>query len=386
MCCIKCAKDKNLKFIVLFSTFLFVRKFILLFLRYFCSFEGTLITTWLMFGAELFIGLCNIFIEYKKLINDKIEHFLGVPILHRKKDPHHSKWVKVLLFFICAVLDFWYCFFINYYINQKYNDILYILDSKLTSFQLVFTSIICLIILSQVIQSTQIISLLIVLMSLAGIIAIEFILRPYNDNSNRIMLLIFIIGSYLFISLQNTIERYMMAYDNSTPFQILFYEGFFGNLFMVIIIFINLENKFSSKNKIDNVWILIIGFVLYFITSCFLNIYRLSLINSSSPTNIATCESFVIPFVILFSFFIYEINSIDKNWLFLLINLSASFIVIISCLFYNEIIIFSCQEETIANNNHNHNQRINSVSGIANEESEQNNLEGSFTTEGDVSF
>ena len=384
MCCIKCSKDKNIKFILLFSSFLFLRKFILLLLKYFCSFEGTLITTWLMFGAELFIGLCNIFIEYKKLINDKIEHFLGVPILHSKKDPHHSKWVKVLLFFICAALDFCYCFFMNYYINQKYNDILYILDSKLTSFQLVFFFFFCLIILSQIIQCTQIISLLFVLMTLAGIIVIEFFIRPYNDNSNRIMLLIFIIGSYLFISLQNTIERYLMAYDNSTPFQILFYEGFFGNLFMVIITFIKFENKFSSKNKNDNVWILIIGFVLYFITSCFLNIYRLSLIDSSSPTNIATCESFITPFIILFSFFIYEINRIDKNWLFLLINLSASFILIISCLFYNEIIIFSCQEETMAKNNHNH--RINSVSGIANEDNEPNNLEGSFTTEGDVSF
>jgi hypothetical protein len=337
-----------------------------------------------MFGAELFIGLCNIFVEYKKLINDKIEHFLGVPILHSKKDPYHSKWIKILLFFICAVLDFCYCFFINYYIIQKYNDILYILDSKLSSFKLVFTSIICLIILSQVIQCPQIISLLFVLMSLAGIIVIELILRPYDNNSNRIILLIFIIGSCLFNSLQNTIEKYLMAYDNSTPFQILFYEGIFGNIFMIIITFINFENKFNSKNKIDNFWILIIGFVLYFITSCFLNIYRLSLINNSSPTNISTSESFIIPFIILFSFFIYESNSIDKNWLFLLINLSTSFIVIISCLFYNEIIIFSCQEKTIIDNNKN--QRINSVSGIANEDNDQNNLDGSFTTEGDVSF
>ena len=384
MCCIKCSKDNNIKFIILFSFFLIVRKFILLLLKYFCSFEGTLITTWLMFGSELFIGLWNIFIEYKKLINDKIEHFLGVPILHSKKEAYHSKCNKILLFFLCALLDFGYCFFINYYINQKYNDILYILDSNLNSFQLVFTSIICLIILSQRIQCTQIISLLFVLISLAGIIVTEFMLRPYEDNNDRIILLIYITGSYLFISLQNTIEKYLMAYDNSTPFQILVYEGFFGNIFMIIIAFINLENKFNSKNKIDNVWILIIGFVLYFATSCFLNIYRLSLISNSSPTNIITCESLVIPFVILFSFFIYEINSIGKNWLFLLINLSANFIVIISCLFYNEIIIFSCQEETRINNNNNNNNRINSVSGTANEE--DNDPDGSFTTEGDVSF
>ena len=384
MCCIKCSEDKNIKFIILYSLFLFARKFILLLLKYFCSFEGTLITTWLMFGAELFIGLCNIFIEYKKLINDKIEHFLGVPILHSKQDPHHSKWIKVLLFFLCATLDFCYCFFINYSIVLKLNDILYILDSKLSPFQLFFTSIICLIILSQKIQCPQIISLLFVLMSLAGIVVTEFFLRPYDDNSNRIILFIFIVGSCLFISLQSTIEKYLMTYDNSTPFQILFYEGIFGNLFMIIISFINFENKFHSKNNIDNVWILIVGFIFYFITSCFLNIYRLSLISSSSPTNITTSESLVIPFIILFSFFLYEINNIEKKWLFLLINLSASFVVIISCLFYNEIIIFSCHEETLTNNNKKN--RINSVSGTSNENNTENNLEGSFTTEGDFSF
>ena len=384
MCCIKCAKEKNIKFILLFSLFLFVRKFILLLLKYFCSFEGTLITTWLMFGGELFIGLFNIFVEYKKLINEKIEYFLGVPILHSKNEPYHSKWSKVLLFFLCAVLDFSFCFFINYYIKQKYNDILYILDSKLSSIQLVFTSIICIIILSQKMQCIQIIPLLFVLISLTGIIVIELMLRPYDNNNNRILLMVFIVGSYLLISLQNSIEKYLMTYDNSTPFQILFYEGLFGNFFMIIISFINFENKFSSKNKINNVWILIIGFILYFVTSCFLNIYRLSLINSSSPTNITTCESFIIPFIILFSFFVYEMNNIEINWLFLLINLSASFLVIISCLLYNEIIIFSCQEEPIKNNNNRN--RINTVSESGTDDNEHNNLEGSFTTEGDASF
>ena len=379
MCLFNC---KNSRFIILFSLFIFIRKTILLLLKHLCSFEGTLITSWIMFGAELFIGLYNIYIEYKKLINDKVEKFLGIPLIYNEQEPYNGKCIKVLLFLFCALLDFGNCFFLNYHVNNKYNEILFLLDSKLSPIQILFTSIICSFILSQKIYLNQFISLLLILISLAGIISTEFLLRQKIDNIDKLIkLFIFIIGCYLFTGLQNCIEKFLMKYDNSTPFQILFYEGIFGNIFMIIISFFNFQNIFSTKNEINNQWILIIGLILYFFSCCFLNIYRLSLINDSSPTNVTTCESFVIPFILLFSFFDSYKNNIDKYWLYTLVNFGAIFIIIIGCLFFNEIIILNCGKDY---DDRNSSIRINKTE--ESEENSQHKLDGSFTSEGDDSF
>ena len=384
MCLFKCGKPSKSRFIFLFTLFIFIRKSILIFLKKYCAFEGTLIIAWLMFGGELFIGLCNIFIEYKKLINVKIEKFIGIPIITSKKDPHHSKCHKVLLFLFCAALDFSYYFFLNYHVTKKYSTIVYLLDIKLSPFILIFASIICAALISQKVGIAQIISIFIILISLAGIISAEFLIRK-NDNNNEIKLLIYIIGCYFFSGLQYFVEKYLMEYDNSTPFQILFYEGIFGNIAMIILSFFNIEKKFPDTDEIKHLWALIIGFILYFLASCFLNIYRLSVILSSSPTNAATSHSFAIPLIIILSYFINksEINDIENKWLYLGINSTSIIFIILSCLFFNEIILFICQDiNNYDNKGGNKNIKINDsfLSGS------QNRIEGSFTSEGEDSF
>ena len=127
MCLFKCGKQKLSKFIFLFTLFIFIRKTILLILKKYCSFEGTLITAWLMFGGELFIGLFNIFVEYKRLLNFKIDKFIGIPIIDSKTQSLHSKCSKILLLFFCSILHFLYYFFLNYNVTENYNNIFHFL-------------------------------------------------------------------------------------------------------------------------------------------------------------------------------------------------------------------------------------------------------------------
>ena len=91
---------------------------------------------------------------------------------------------------------------------------------------------------------------------------------------------------------------------------------------MIILSFFNIEKKFPDIDEIKHLWALIIGFVLYFLASCFLNIYRLSVILSSSPTNAATSHSFAIPLIIILSYFMNknEIDDINNKWLYFGIN------------------------------------------------------------------
>lgn len=382
MCLFKFGNPNNSRFIYIFSLFIVIRKTILLILKKFCLFEGTLITAWLMFGGELLIGLCNIIVEYKKLLNINIDKFLGIPIISNKKEPLHRKSIKVLLFLFCAILDLLFYFFVNYYVTKRYKDIL-LLDIRLSSSQLIFTSIFCFLILFQAIKVVKIISLFFIIVSLIGIILVDCYLRKNLINNEDIKLLIFIIGSYLFLAVQYFIEKVLMEYDNSTPFQILFYEGIFGNIIMLILSLFKMENKFPDKEKIDNFWILIVGFILYFLSSCFLNIYKLSVIYSSSATNAATCDSFALPFILILYFFINknEFNAIDKKGLYIGINFIAIIVIIFCCVLFNEIIIFSCQDDII-NKKDNKNNKI-KASFIS---SNQNELDGSFTTEGEDSF
>ena len=382
--CLKCGNSKNKRFIFLFSLFILIRKIILLLLKKWCNFEGTLMTTWLMFAGELFIGFCNIVIEYKRLLNVGIESFLGIPIIPNKPETHHSKLTKVVLFLLCAILDFCYYFFFYYYVTKRFNNKLFLLDIRLSSFIIIFTSIISIVILSLKFGCIQFLSMFLILISLIGIISSDYLLRKIENNIEFIKLLIFVIGSYIFSSTQSCIEKYLMDYDNSTPFQILVYEGIFGNIIMIIVSFFNFENKFLKTDKIKNIIILIVGFILYFFSCSFVNIYRLTLINFSYPTNLATSESIIIPLFLIIYFFINQdeidkINNINNNLFYIIINCSAIIIISICCLLFNEIIIFDCK--CCVNNNKRKSIRISENLNIS-----PNGLDGSFTTEGEESF
>ena len=130
---------------------------------------------------------------------------------------------------------------------------------------------------------------------------------------------------------------------------------------------------------------LILGFALYFLSSCFLNIYKLSVILLSSPTNAATCHSFSIPFILTLSYFMNknEIENLENKNIYIGINFVLIALIILGCLFYNEIILFSCQKEKIdyINRNTSNNIKINDSFN-----SGMQRMDGSFTTEGEESY
>ena len=86
-------------------------------------------------------------------------------------------------------------------LSKKYSDIIFLLDIKLSPFILIFTSIICATIISQKVGIVQIISILLILISLVGIIAAEILLR--KKIKIIIILLDVIFFLYCNISLKN---------------------------------------------------------------------------------------------------------------------------------------------------------------------------------------
>ncbi len=375
----KCGKLISLRFVVLYTFFIFMRKAFVILFNKLGSFEDSLFTMLLMFIGELLVGgVCSFIIEYKKCMNVNVESFLLVPLFHSKKEPYHGKSTKVFIFLISAFLDLCSFFFQNFLTREfNNNKDLSFLDTKLFSFQIIITSIVCYCLFKQKISLAQIFSLLFIIIGLAVFILVEYFFRNGIIFSDQLVSLIFLLLSYLIIGIQNCIEKYLMEYNDSSPFQILGYEGFFGIIFMVVIICLDFERMFTDIKYEGKSYALIIGFILYVLPSGFLNIYRLCLINDTSPTNIPTCNSFIMPLFFIYYFFKDKNHILDGGEIFdLIVNIIAFFMIIFGCLFYNEIILFNCQEEK---SNTRKIERIN-------DSVDQSKMDASFTTEGDDSY
>ena len=78
-----------------------------------------------------------------------------------------------------------------------------------------------------------------------------------------------------------------------------------------------------------------------------------------------------------------ELEDLHNKLLYIGINFVAIIFIILGCLFYNELIKFSCQEDKYdyIDNNENKNTKINDSFN-----SGMQKMDGSFTTEGDDSY
>lgn len=340
MALVKLGVRKNLKFILLLTLSIILRKITVNLLEDLFTFKGTLITTWLMFGGELIMGLIHVFFGIKKYINRKEITFMGIPLIQGITQKRNSDRIIAIILFFSALLDFSSCLLLNYVMYLEFKFPIYYFDSRLKTMQIIFSSIICFFLLSRKIHLHQAFSLLLIMLSLSGIILVEIFCRTFQSYYETINLFLFISLSYILMSIRDCLEKYLMDYDFCSPFEILFYEGLIGNIFMIIISFFNLENKFpvySDQNK----WPLILLFLFYLILSGFLNLYRLTVINILSPMNRTTSDSFVDPFILIDSYINQDISKISKRIIYKIINIFASLIIIISSIIYNEIVVLN---------------------------------------------
>ena len=156
-----------------------------------------------------------------------------------------------------------------------------------------------------------------------------------------------IIG-FIIISLADCLEKYLMDIDFCSRFKLLFVEGISG-IFLSSIYYIFFENKNFNSIKQGNIYIIIIIILIifYILLSGLLNTYRLTIITKLSPMNTITSDSFVDPFIIIYSIVkncvIKESYSfVISNKYYLIINFFVTFIIIMLCLIYNEIFVLRC--------------------------------------------
>ena len=336
----------NIKYVFFLSITIILREIDSIFINKNCP--PKLLTTFLMFGGEAFFGIAYFVCKIKTLIEEKEPKFMGIPLIFGVVNKKDSA-IKIIIYIIIASgLDFTSFVLINYILprhtSENFSDSF--LEIRLKPMQIIFSSIICYFLFKRAVYLHQMLSLLLIILSLVGIIFAENFLTEKNDKTEIFKIIFIIIISFLIISIADCLEKYLMDLNFCSQFKLLFIEGIPGIIFTSFFYIFIRNSDVSGENCNGNKLVLIVLSILYFLLSGLLNAYRLTVIMKLSPMNRTTSDSFVDPFIIIYSIIFANNSSKNNNTYYKLsyriANFSATLIIIFCCLIYNEIVILKC--------------------------------------------
>ena len=346
---IKIRIRNNLLYPLMMIIFTLFRKIDSIFMSKYIHFNGSLLLTLIMFLSEAFVGLI-FFIRDLRIISGGNSKFNQKNLIFNQKikikTPDSTLKIYILIFF-AAFFDF-NVFIIQTFYFPKFKDISKSFDIRVRSILTISNGFFCYYLLRLEIYKHQKLSLFIIFSSLIIIIIIEFLFEKFaKDNVvNFFSTLLLMILNYLFNSFLDIIEKYLIEFDHVNTFQLLMLEGFFG--FIVTSFYSFVENPFKETKIIYDTQknakfiLLIICFIIYFITSGGRNIYRLEINKYYSPMARTLTDSFLDPlFIIYYFFFENDFSNSDgeRNIFYFIINLLLSIIIVFCGCVYNELII-----------------------------------------------
>ena len=326
-----------------------------------------LLITFCVFLSEVLFGSISIIYkhfnttkEYKanqsKNSNIIIQDFV---FLDNEEKVESKRYYLIIL--LLSVLFFTACTILS--IICSGNDILpKKLEIELKNLKILFVSILSIIFISKKLYKHQVIGIIIAFFGVA--FNIVLLIKNNIDEIKKEKLGFFFILSYplsyIMLSIQCVIEKYLMEVYRLSPYKLLFFEGVFGVLICIVSSIISYfipcgEYEFCkfNNNKLydfiadmyyfwnDGNFRLFI--FLFFITSGFFYFFYMLTLYYFSPNQQAVSE----PMSSLFMFFYFAIAiNFEKTWqkgLCLVGYIS----IIISALIYNELlIIYICGLET----------------------------------------
>lgn len=218
-------------------------------------------------------------------------------------------------------------------------------EKRVRGAQIVFASLLCILILKEKNYRHQIFSLIVISFFLLAIILMDLLWLQTDLRIICIFIFCFFIRAYL-----DVIEKYMFKYNNANPFKILLWEGIFGNIFYGIYYLFNSDDiknevKEAFSKKDNKNYIVIFLLIIYLFFSGFRSIYRVHTVLYFSPMARALFELVLDPFLIIYKFLTY--NNDPDNWfnnhnLYFSIFIPLEFIMAFLALIYNEFIVIYC--------------------------------------------
>ena len=353
---IKIAKRHNIIYIIQFMIWSYLRVLIKMLLSFFYDFSISSLFTIIMFFGEFTSGLIVYKYQSKFLRKNEIENIALIEAMKRK-NTHYSKYQKQTnklkvfsLLFLAAFLDFVEYILASFYII-KYTTISSSLDSRCFSFLVICNSLTYKYLLKFKIYKHQKFSLLIIFSCLILTIGSEYgfqkvdVLFTYGDFTIALFLILL---EYFFLAMMDTIDKYLLEFENVDPFLIIMTEGGIGIFLGIIFCFV--ENPIDGLKAVHNscssptsFGLFIFLLFLFYACGCIRAPFRIMINKFYSPMVLTLSDYLLNPIYLLFKFLLGDFKSKnDLNVLYFITNFFLSSLTLLSTFIFNEFIVLFC--------------------------------------------
>ena len=354
---IKIALRRNLIYPIYLIFWAFLRKIVSILISKLFNFSGSVIYTFLMFLGELIGGFVTFmyqynFIKQKDIPKEMLKKFRfslieGQEIELKKLD---GKIKIFFLVFMTAFFDFFEFILSTYYID-KIHRISGSLQVRLGGVLILSSSLLYRFLLNIPMLKHQKFAFTLLVLCLIILIISEYFFQEFDGiitTKDLSLAIIFSVISYISLTFDDIIEKYLIEFDFLNPFIILFRQGIIGIIFTIICALI--ENPFKGlKDVYDNnsgaMFILFLFLLLlYSIFGALKNIYRMPTIMLFTPMNKNLADIIINPIYIVYYFIEGKDFSKNgqRNYLYFFTNLIILIIFDICGLIFNEFLILFC--------------------------------------------
>ena len=348
---IKFSARKNLMYYLLLVLTNIVRRIILMITDSYYPESISVFYNILMFFGEMSSGIIiHMYQEKstkKKIINEKIYSIIAKKYKNFRTD---SKLKIYSLLAMSSFFDFTEMY-ISYLYIPKLTYISASLEDRLCGSLIIFNTLIYHYILKFPLFKHQIFSLIVIGSCLFIIIFSEcFFQKEMIDISifKYVLLIIFTFFELFFVSMMDSVDKYLMEFNSINPCIIIIFEGLFGTIYSLISFFdVDLKAKMKfviNEAKGNSLGLFIFLLFIIYALSGITNIYRVYTNKVYNPMTESLAYYCLNPFYIIYDFFSGNDFIIrgEKNYFYFVLNLILSIIISLTGFIFNEFIVVFC--------------------------------------------
>ena len=296
---------------------------------------------------ESIVGGLIVFLYQKNSMKKKEEiKYFGIKIIHNKKNIiSDGKFKKLLLIFFAAYFNYYNLVVSIFYLIDY---IPMAMDLRISSIQIISSSLICIYAFDFKIKKHHKVSLIIISIFMALSISVDAIFMAHGNYRNlRAPAFQYFISIYYYLgySFNNCIEKYLVDTSYMNPFIILIFEGIFELIMAIFIPFFKDPFEAFKKKAIKgNLGLFIFLFILYILLQIVVNIYRIYCNVIYSPMARSLIDYLFNPVINIFCFFVVD-EFFGNYAYFIITELICLVMSFFGCVFNEYIILYCCSLE-----------------------------------------
>ena len=358
---IKFELRRNLIYPIQYMIWNLIRNLLTMLIKYKFKFTNSLEYTPIMFLGEFFGGAI-IYLYQKKVMMKKKEkkdqYFMSIKLLKNEEEdtdyfvPADNKIKIIILIFFASFFDY-LDFLIESVAIAKFKRVSASLCMRLYGFATIASSFTYIYTLKLPVYRHHKFSLSIIGICLIAVIVSEYLFQDINLGMSYFRLTMAIVCTIIskgYISIQDSIEKYLFEYDYMNPFVVLIYEGFFGFLLTFFLFFLReyfddiIQVYKDNENSRGNFALFIFLLFLYMILSGLKKIFKVVTIKIYSPITKILTDYIINPLYFLYyNAILGDFKRHGKtDYFYLILNFVLAFIVSFFGCVYNEFIILFC--------------------------------------------